>query len=226
MDPKRVVENDPIECDMREFDEIVFIDTLDPEAVPYGILRKAWDAAMEKNDDVVYKALKEFGGFDAYVLVTPEYWEHYKTQANWQPDSDMVYYSPDIVKVWEAGDTGRIVKDTLMDFGFMLDLNGNPVPRLIFDSLDDEDGYNLIDCIQFIQKNPDLFGPYALVDAPRWSDASKVLDVSYQSTDELTEVLRVWVDSVGEEDVWEYSPDEYYTRKYFEQFREEDEDDE
>jgi hypothetical protein len=125
MEPVKVVEQQPKEYQMWEFDEIVFIDNFDTEAVPFGILRKDWDVAMKKNDDVVYKALEEFGCFDVYVLVTPEYWEHYKTQVHLQFGYEIPVYSEDIVEAWENGDTERIVKDTWVDSGFMLGLDGN-----------------------------------------------------------------------------------------------------
>jgi hypothetical protein len=221
MEPVKVVEQQPKEYQMWEFDEIIFINNFDTEAVPFGILREDWDTAMEKHGDVVYKALEEFGCFDVYVLVTPEYWEHYKTCAHLVFCSDEPEYSPNIVEAWENRDTERIVRDTWVDSGFMLDLDGNVVPRLIHDTLYGNN-YNLLECEHFIHKHPDLFGSHEFIDAPHWSNASHALNVSYQPTDELSKILKDWLNSIDKEDVWVNSPDEHYTHKYFEAYRRED----
>jgi hypothetical protein len=205
MEPRKVVETVSVkhEYNLWEFNEIVFIRGVNDQYT-WGVLREKWDNMF---DGLVYQVVDKLYAEDpTYFLASPEYLEHYKTLAHLMYDKTFPMFSPGIIEYWEDGKRENIVLNSWLYDGFLYDLNGDAVPRLIWGKLYDND-YDILECIKFINKNGDLFDSYKLKNTPYWSNASQALEVFYKPTDDFVELARK-----------KKFIEQHYTDKYFGEF--------
>ena len=216
MEPKSVVVESPRSFDIWTFEEMVFVHDKDNSTVPVGISKDKWDKALSSFNGNIMEAYESFEQEEAFVLVSDSYWNHYKTNSRHSYDYSNDAYCFGIVEVWESGDREKIVQDHVSSTGFLYDLNGTVVDCIVFSTVMDNDsyGYDLDMCLSFINDHPELFDLLD-DDMPYYGNASQAIQVGMRvDINELDEVVKKYAS-----DYEELSPEEYFTEKYFGEFR-------